>query len=246
MAANVTATSVHARRFGLVYLALAAVVGAAVGVSIVLGERGGHRTESWSAWRPTARPEVRTKEIAAHIADAYQTSPGQRVVDVVVGPPPNAPVLAQIATPPAGAGLGDRTKIYDASHARLYILCGTGKNCSTTTSVPTTLLLRREGLELALYTFKYVGDAGSVVTFLPGATKQQPRNLLFFTRKDLEPQLSHPLATTLDESPVPDSAARSAEEARRVVRLTAPHLFQFQIVPVSSSSDLLKLDPIWP
>jgi hypothetical protein len=209
MAATVTARPAHARRFGLVYLGLAVVVGAAVGASIVLGSRAPHRSQAWSTWRPAARPEVRAKEIAAHVADAYQIRPGERIVDVVTGPPPNVSGLTEIATPPAGAGLGQETTTYDASQTRLYILCGTGKNCSPTEAIP-TLLLRREALELALYTFTYVDGAESVVAFLPGTEREQPQNALFFTRRDLEPQLSHPLRATLDQSRAPISAARSS------------------------------------
>jgi hypothetical protein len=245
MAATVTARPAHGRRFGLVYLGLAAVVGAAVGSSIVLGERGTHRSEAWSTWHPTAPPEVRANEIAAHVADAYQLAAGQRLVDVVTGPPPNASVLTEIATPPAGAGLGQRTPTYDASRSRLYILCGAGKNCSPTSTVP-TLLLRREALELALYTFKYVGDAESVVTFLPGTTTQAPRNALFFRRKDLGPQLSHPLDTTLDQSPSATTEAHATAEARRVQRLMGPHLFRFQIAQTQGGAGLLMLNPLNP
>ena len=244
MAATVTARPVHARRFGLVYLGLAVVVGAAVGLSIVLGERS-HVSHAWSSWRPVARPEVRAKEIAAHVADAYQVTPGERMLDVVTGPPPTVATLTQIATPPAGAGLGQETTTYDASRTRLYILCGTGKNCSPAEAIP-TLLLRREALELALYTFEYVHDADSVVAFLPGTTKEQPRNAIFFTRSDLQPALAHPLGATLDQSRSPLSAARTAVEARRVASLTDKHRFRFQIAQTPGGGGLLLLDPLWP
>jgi hypothetical protein len=241
----VTARPAHGRRFGLVYLGLAVVVGAAVGASIVLGNRAPHASREWSAWRPAARPEVRTKEIAAHVADAYQVRPGERMVDVVTGPPPNAAVLTEIATPASGAGLGQETTTYDASRARLYILCGTGKNCSPAETIP-TLLLRREALELALYTFEYVHDTDSVVAFLPGTTREPPRNAMFFTRRDLAPQLSHPLRTTLDQSRSPLSAARTAAEAKRVAELTRGHRFRFQVAQTQGGGGLLLLDPLWP
>ena len=245
MAAPVTPKPPHGRRFGLVYLGLAVVVGAAVGAAIVLGSRGPHASREWSSWQPATRPELRTKEIAAHVADAYQFRPGERMVDVVTGPPPTVSVLTEIAIPAAGAGLGQDTTTYDASRARLFILCGTGKNCSPAETVP-GLLLRREALELALYTFEYVHDADSVVAFLPGTTREQPRNAIFFTRHDLAPELSHPLRTTLVQSRSPVSAAGTAAEAKRVAKLTDKHRFRFAIAQTQGGGGLLVLDPLWP
>ena len=237
-----TARPTHRRRFAIVYFALAIVVGAAVGTSIVLGSRDAPSAREWSSWRPASPSELRTKEIAEHVAAAYQLGNGQQMVDVVTGPPPNVSVLTEIATPPAGAGLGTETPTYDASRARLFILCGTGKNCSPTATVP-SLLLRREALELALYTFKYVGDADSVVAFLPGTPQAQPRNALFFRRSDLAPELSHPLRATLAQSRSPVAAARAATEAKEVARLTGRRLFRFSIAQTQGGAGILMLSP---
>ena len=61
-----------------------------------------------------------------------------------------------------------------------YNLCGIGgKNCAIGVGQPSTdrlLLLRREALELALYTFKYIGGTQNVVAILPpGRTRQTAR-----------------------------------------------------------------------
>ena len=85
-----------------------------------------------------------------------------------------------------------------------------------------------------------------MVAFLPGTTREQPRNAIFFTRHDLAPQLSHPLHTTLDQSRSPVSATRTAAEARRVARLTDKHRFRFQIAQTPGGGGLLLLDPLWP
>jgi len=57
-----------------------------------------------------------------------------------------------------------------------YNLCGIGgKNCSIGTGAPSTdrlLLLRREALELALYTFKYLGGTDNVLAVLPPGHSQ--------------------------------------------------------------------------
>ncbi len=60
-----------------------------------------------------------------------------------------------------------------------YNLCGIGgKNCAIGVGKPSTnrlLLLRREALELALYTFRYIGGTQNVVAILPPGHTEPPR-----------------------------------------------------------------------
>ena len=60
----------------------------------------------------------------------------------------------------------------DTEKTRLYILCGLGKNCSIEggkASQTRGRLVRREALEAALYTFKFVPSVDSVLAFMPPA-----------------------------------------------------------------------------
>jgi hypothetical protein len=231
----VTAVTAYARRFGLVYFVLAAVVGAAIGATIVLASRGGHSRSPWSEWRPTAAAEFRTKEIANRVAAAYRLRNGKPLVDVVTGAPFQS-VVTEIATPAIGAGFGSDTPVYDPSRTRMFVLCGAGKNCSLP-GIPTvarTQLLRREALELALYTFKYV-DTDAVVEFLPGGAKARPNLALFFRRHEVAPFLSSPLRTTLPRKPQPSTA-------QRIDQLTLSHIFRFTLQPSQAGGGLLVLD----
>ena len=59
----------------------------------------------------------------------------------------------------------------------MFSLCGLGQSCAIATgkaSVERGTLVRREILELALYTFKYVGGVNHVIAFMPPARGKQP------------------------------------------------------------------------
>ena len=225
----------YAKRFGLVYFLLAVVVGVAAGTTINLVGGGGRDHSPWSQWRPSSPPELRPREIANRVATAYRLDNGRRLVDVVTGDPFDS-VITEIATPEVGAGFGPETPVYDPSRTRMFVLCGAGKNCSVpgTPSVERTLLLHREAVELALYTFKYV-DTDSVVEFLPGTAKDRPSLAFFFRRSEVKPFLSHPLRSTLP--PTPRSPA-----TERVDRLAVTHLYRFQLHSSQSGGGLLVLD----
>lgn len=242
MAEAVTRTTRYAKRFGLVYFLLAVVVGAAAGTAVVLVGRSGHERSAWSTWRPTATPEFRPKEIANRVTAAYRLENGRPLVDVVTGDPFQS-VVTEIATPAIATGFGSKTPVYDPSRARMFVLCGTGPNCSLPgiPSVERTQLLRQEALELALYTFKYV-DADSVVEFLPGRRKARPNLALFFRRDELGPFLSHPLRTSLPGNPPLSPANVDPIQARRVDQVTLGHLFRFTLQPASGGGGLLVLD----
>jgi hypothetical protein len=231
----VAATVRYAKRFGLVYLLLAVVVGIAAGTTINLVGGGGPDRSPWSQWRPSAPPELRPKEIANRVAAAYRLDNGRRLVDVVTGDPFES-VITEIATPPVGAGFGRETPVYDPSRMRMFVLCGTGKNCSIpgTPSVERTLLLHREAVELALYTFKYV-DTDGVVEFLPGTQKERPNLAFFFRRNEVAPFLSHPLRSSLPPKLEPQST-------ERVDRLALSHMYRFQLQQAQTGGGLLVLD----
>jgi hypothetical protein len=225
----------YAKRFGLVYFLLAIVVGIAAGTTINLVSGGSHKGSPWSEWKPTASPDLRPKEIANRVAAAYRLRSGRPLVDVVTGDPFQS-AITEIATPAVGAGLGRDTPVYDPSRMRMFVLCGGGKNCSVpgTPSVERTLLLHREAVELALYTFKYV-DTEGVVEFLPGTASARPNLAFFFRRSEVEPFLSHPLRSTLPRA----LRSRSAE---RVDRLALEHMYRFELQQAQSGGGLLVLD----
>ena len=73
-------------------------------------------------------------------------------------------------------GVIDQVDPVDPSNAISYSLCGGGSSCAIATGTPSVArgtLVRREILELALYTFKYVGGIKNVIAFMPPPAGQQ-------------------------------------------------------------------------
>ena len=104
--------------------------------------------------------------------------------------------------------------------------------------------MRREALEVALYTFKFVPSINAVVAFMPpapGAT--QPTTLLYLQRADLKKQLSEPLSKTLPLADPPLPTSPDKQEAATIDRLTLPAVYKFQYQQLQDASALLVLNP---
>jgi hypothetical protein len=152
-----------------------------------------------------------------------------------------------------------------------YQLCGIGgKNCAIGVgrpSVDRTLLLRREALELALYTFKYIAGTKYVVAILPPGkpapttstlsktppTSDAPATVkpvdiaVLFARAAVAPLLAQPLSDTLPEQQPPTVAEMpTAPEAQLVSEITARGLFSEQLQQAQDGSGLIVLQPLPP
>jgi hypothetical protein len=156
-----------------------------------------------------------------------------------------------------------------SGNSAVYSLCGLGPNCAIAVGTPSAarlLLLRREALELALYTLKYIRGIQNVVAVLPpGRTTASARlaakpplpgktaastpiNLaVVFQRAALQHYLDRPLTQTLPEA-IPPTVAEmpSAPEAELVSVLTGEALFQQQLVQSQDGNSVLVLSPVPP
>jgi hypothetical protein len=241
----------HGFRFGVAYLVLAAVVGAAVGTFILLLGRPEKANVEWSAWQPAANGGFRIQEIADHVGQRYRMSDGRQILVAIPGPPSiadgetrvpvsgvakRAPIVrsrADFAFTPMGSGL-------------MYLLCGGGTpRCSLQGQATNERgrMVRREALELALYTFKYVDGIESILTFMPPASGSQDTHALFFQKSDLAAQLARPLTNTLRARPSFRPGDVDPIEGVVVDRLTLPHLFRTQPTQAQDGSVILVLDP---
>src|SRR5262249_49182359 len=152
-----------------------------VGALLVLVSRGSPApAPAWSVWQPTGSPERRVAQIGDHVGDEYRLPSGKALVavtytggPVVTGPDGSSfQVRALAVEPDTTAGGAEANDINTATAAGtvMYTLCGLGTACSIAEGKPTVArgqLLRREALELALYTFHYVDGANSALVLLP-------------------------------------------------------------------------------
>jgi len=170
-----------------------------------------------------------------HVASRYHLPSGNRLVRVYVGNPTGtAPIRLLAVAKNANPKSADDFKTFDGSSTLMYILCGEGKKCAIKEGKPTVAraaVLRREALELALYTFRYVDGVDSVVTFFPPRPGQTPQNALFFRKDDLDDELDQPLRQTLPEPapPVPGKAKLTPIERKTVNELTGARIFRYAV-----------------
>jgi hypothetical protein len=245
-------------RFGVAYLALAALLGAAVGLFVVFatnGDNGGG--QKWSTWKPTDTGVKKLNQIATHVADGYATASGRKLA-VVFSTPPVAqganqqavPVRAIAVTPGLPGQSAADADIVDAAGTWAYILCGVGRNCSIP-EAPTDArgeLVQREALELALYTFKYESQIDSVLAYVPPAPTApngaQTNTMIFLRRGDLKTALDEPLSRTL--SPTTGSlrpGKMSAHDLTSVRSLTNSRVFSYRTDMLQDGSPILVLEP---
>jgi hypothetical protein len=259
----------------LVGLAVGAVAVAAV---ILIGGKKSSPSVQWSAWQPPDSGSQGAREIADHVAPLYRISgTNQLAVVTVVNLANSAAAQAAAVNGTTSQTSGLQVAVQpDSSSSSLsllngntiaYNLCGLGTtNCAIgvgTASPNRLLLLRREALELALYTFKYISGTDNVVAILPPghtvssctlcakpdqhATVKPVNIALLFVHDELSPWLGQPLAQTLPEQfPPTVDQMPNAPEAGLVEQITARGMFTENIEQAQDGTNLLVLKPLPP
>jgi hypothetical protein len=238
--------SQHAPRFRLILGALIGVSVGAIGATLVLvsGQGPSHSTSGWSQWKPsTTALNDGAQQIADHVAPTYRQQGGDQLVGVTGGPlkvaasPDPLPAKIAVATQ-------DTTKIgIVRGNTALYSLCGLGSRCAINRGKPSAqrfLLLQREALELALYSFKYL-DANNVVALLPPAPGQRPQNAVFFQRNEFKKALDTPISEVLPSPPPSMTGLSTSPQGRLISRVTAPSVYCFSFQQAQDLSAFLVL-----
>ena len=217
-------------RFQLLFGVLLGVAMAAV-VATVIVIASGKKAEdpgavSWAPWHPTASDGLEAvNQIADHVGQRSTLPSGNQLVGVRGGP-------LELARLPVTIALQDQgnVKILDEKGV-LFNLCGLGRNCSIKEGKPTvarSIVLRREALELALYTFRYIKNVEQVVVILPPDPRknQKPSFAMFFRRGEVGASLNRPLAATLPGTPpIPPDVSKAQQKF--IESLTNNNLFAF-------------------
>jgi hypothetical protein len=219
-------------RFALAYLALGAAVGVGVGSFLVLLQREGPQPPlPWSSWRPSANEtSSRMLEIADHVARAYRLPSGDQLVGIKLGGAQNGGNFQGVAVVKAN-DVKSLDKAYGRDDTAVYILCGNTKTCAIgegEQSVARGTVLRREALELALYTLEYAHPIDNVLVFFPpGPGEKSLSSTLFFRRDDLSGSLDHPLRRTLPQAQPPIPGKIRPTELKTVNDLTGSKRYKY-------------------
>ncbi len=114
-------------------------------------------------------------------------------------------------------------------------------------SAERTQLLRRQALELALYSFKYLDGIDNVLVLLPTPAgvdpEQTPATGVFLERGEVQSALDRPLRETLTAELTPGVGEISAEEGSTIDRLTRTRVFQVGQTQQQDGSLIMLLIP---
>lgn len=243
-------------RFGVVYIFLAAVLGAGIASFIVLASQGEPAEEpAWSAWQPTGSRQAKVRQIADHIPKAYKQEDGSQLTVslasalAVPTEQGDVPVRAILVRPDVSRGLAEEDDIatYDRNEVVSYGICGADskQQCEIATSVSSPerfTLLRRQALELSLYTLKYVDDVDSVIVFMPPSQKGDSNGSVFLRRSDVEDELERPISSLLPTKRPRVGALTSLEEGQ-IIRLTETRTYAAQVQALPDGNPVLVLTP---
>ena len=247
----------YRNRFAGFYIALAVVAGAGVGALLVLVTRGSPApAPAWSAWEPTGSVERRAAQIGDHVGDQYRFASGKPLVavtysgpPVVTGPDGSSFQVRAIAVQPdttGGRAEADDISTVDANGTVMYTLCGLGRSCSIPEGTPTIArgqLLRREALELALYSFHYLDGIDSTLVLLPPRADGKAATAVFLERGDVRSELRRPLDQTLTASLTPGVGEIQADEQRVIERTTRSRLYEYSYLQAQDGSPIMVLNP---
>jgi hypothetical protein len=235
----------HRVRFGIIYGALAAVLVTAIVALGVFATRSINPAPQWSAWKPTGGGQGAAHQIADHVAQRYRLPNGDQLVDIISKAPSITPTTSTLPIHYIAVrgtkGQQDQDYAVSSTNSVMYSLCGLGTGCQIATGKPSVergRLVRREILELALYTFKYVGGIQNVIAFMPATAGKTAKYVVFLRPNDVTAQLKQPLATTLGKN-VPLPKAIPAHEAHAIDTTTGPRLYSFSGVAQAPQGDLV-------
>ena len=244
-------------RFAAFYVLLAIVAGAGVGALLVLVARGSPApAPAWSAWEPIGSGARRAAQIGDHVGDQYRLPSGNALAAVtyagpptVTGPDGSSFQVGAIAVRPdttGGRAEADDIDTVSAQNTVMYTLCGLGRACSIPegkASPARGQLLRREALELALYSFRYLGGVDSTLVLMPPRADGNGATAVFLDRGDVRDEIGRPLNQTLTAPLTPGVGEVQPDEQRVIDRMTRSRIYEYSYLQAQDGSPVMVLTP---
>ena len=242
MATSVSPRRQHAKKFGLIYLALILAGGVAVGVGVKMAADGRPATPPpWSAFKPTSTDVKAVSQIADYVQGQYRQTNGKALTEVRGGPLVMGAQAVQLAVRKDAVS---NTVAAVSGVTAEYNMCGNAQSCSVPKGVSVQragVLTRREAYQLALLTFKYVSTVDNVVVLMPPLVKNTKARAIFIRRSDVQRDLG---TTTLT---LPGDATKinkvSQREAEAIAKRTDPYIYSWILADVDSQPTLV-VNPI--
>ena len=237
----------YRRRFGIVYFFLAVISGAAVGAFIVSVSRPRPpQAAAWSAWHPTGNDTARILQISDRVPQSYRLSNGDALAVAHASSPTAVSTTNQSVTVPVSQiTVLPKLSTVDTAGSLQISLCGLGANCAIASGKASTAryeLLRREAIELALYTFKYVKPISSITVIMPPAVNSKLPIAIFLPRTDVQSLLSRPLGDTLSER-TPAIGRMRASEVALVNAIASPRTYAYDFESAGDGTAIEVLTP---
>jgi hypothetical protein len=231
----------HRRKFAIIYVALSVAAGVAIGAVGVIATRPSPKPPpAFSSWQPVGTDVERVRAIASFVGSEYGLPGGGQLADVR-GTPLSANgqsvKLASLVDPAAHT-----VKILGGDSVE-YTICGPMRSCGvpSTTASQAGILTRREALELALYTFRYLPNVDNVVVLRPpiSTTKRPPA--IVIQRSQVGDKLGRPLVRDLPGS----SRTLTPRDAESIGLATDPYLYDLAVGTVGPNRQpALVINPV--
>jgi len=243
-------------RFGFVLGALIGVALAAIAVGVLMATDEPDPApppDTWSAWQPSAADTLgKAEEIAGFVAPRYRHKG-----NLLVGVDASGLEIEGIALD--GVALETDSDVdFIEGDAVMYTLNGLGDMGSIAFGSPSperSVLVRREALELALYSFHYIDDLDMVVALLPPSSEEvakarkadtQPTLTAMLLRpEELRDRLAIPLTATIPpRTPKVKELTEDNPETKVVSALTTPNVFAVTFQQAQDAKTYLVLRPL--
>ena len=246
---------INQRRFGLAYIVLAIAVGVAVGFGIVLVGRGSsHSPTGPAGFAPSLQGELGAKQIANHVMHEYKGADGTDFVGVVGQRPSyqNVAIHDDLVRPSDAQSPKDTRdlNIGTGGTGIMYLMCGSGPNCTVAAGSPATeartRLVEQEALELTLRTFKNDGSVKNVTVLMPPSSSQPGSGgdiASVAYRSDFQGLLEKPLSSVVTRAGPYKEGDVSAATVTAIKVYLEPDMYTYRADYLPDGTPTLILDP---